>query len=661
MTRVSAGQKKLLGLGRYRFQERLSTCFFGPRYKITLDGESARSSQAPPQRHSLAPGQSLAPGHSLPPARSVYPASVRPSPDLPLAMRLVCAETQPEIERLARAVQSVRDLDHRAVLRPLQMVRSNTRLGVITHHVEGLTLAQLLAHGNSAGVAVPPALTLRIVADVVEGLEALRAHASATRRQEWLFGGLTPDNIFVGADGQSRLIDPGLTGAAARQTAYAHEPAALAYTAPELTSPDAHYTAAADVFSIGVMLWELLTGEPLFAAATAAQTLENLHRAPIERVQRHQFVRGEPIAFALAQAVANALKRSPAQRLPDYDAFMTALVQAGPIGRPEAVAELVHQATHKESMAEIKERIARMKQEQEAASTSPRITMPVINKKTQPGLGLPITMAPSEPPPASLSGAPTMPPQAQHSRSSTPAGNSAHATARMRKLPSAHQGPISITRVSNPPHVPRLGDGPEDQVSAFPIGDLRRRTSLHGMPAPRRTRWATMALAAVLLLGLGTWSLGLLDGPESASGPPTAASRQAPVPPPPAPVTAPTEAPLAVEAPAAAPVAAEPPSPAPDQASNEPQVPAAPPATQLKQPDPSAQDAATPAEKRRGRQRPEARRPNTKAPSEARRSQDVAAPPEPQSEGVIKITPAPEPPAPAPAPAPAPTAIPEDI
>ncbi|HTU63710.1 MAG TPA: hypothetical protein VMF89_34840, partial [Polyangiales bacterium] len=216
MTRVSAGQKKLVGLGRYRFQERLSTCFFGPRYKITHDGELARSSQAPPLRQSMAPGQSLAPRQSLAPAQSVYPGSIRPSAEMPLAMRLVCADTQPEIERLARAVQSVRDLDHRAVLRPLQMVRSSTRIGVITHHIEGMTLAQLLAHGNSAGISVPPALTLRIMADVIEGLDALRAHATATRRQDWLFGGLTPDNIFVGCDGQSRLIDAGLSGAAAR-------------------------------------------------------------------------------------------------------------------------------------------------------------------------------------------------------------------------------------------------------------------------------------------------------------------------------------------------------------------------------------------------------------------------------------------------------------
>jgi eukaryotic-like serine/threonine-protein kinase len=661
MTRVSAGQKKLVGLGRYRFQERLSTCFFGPRYKITHDGELARSSQAPERRQSMAPGQSLSPRQSLAPAQSVYPGSIRPSAEMPLAMRLVCADTQLEIERLARAVQSVRDLDHRAVLRPLQMVRSSTRIGVITHHIEGMTLAQLLAHGNSAGISVPPALTLRIMADVIEGLDALRAHATATRRQDWLFGGLTPDNIFVGCDGQSRLIDAGLSGAAARQPAFAHEPSALAYTAPELTGPDPQFSAACDVFSIGVMLWELLTGEPLFAAATAAQTLENLHRAPIERVQRHQFVRGEPIAFALAQAVANALKRNPAQRTPDYDSFMTALVQAGPIGRPEAVAELVTHSTSKESIAELKERIARMKQS-EVSSTSPRITMPV-NKKTQTGLG-PVTLPPPGDPERS-SGAPTLPPQHELVTPSVP--NNAHATARMRRLPNAPHGPISITRISSAPQLqtpsvgPRLNTNIEDQISAYPIGDLRRN-SLHRTRAPARRSWAPLLLAAAVLLGIGTYSLGHLKFGEQNGAPPTAASRLPPSAVPPTP-TAPPEGPVAAptptaEAPAAE-VLAQPPVEAPEP--QEPKAAPQPIAPQAK-PDKNAPDASTPGERRRTK-KSEGRRANaepkaSKTPSESHRTPNKPAEAHPaQREGVLKITPAPV----APAPAPAPSAIPEDI
>jgi serine/threonine-protein kinase len=476
-----------------------------------------------PQRNSISPTSS-----SLIPAESLYPTKVRPSAEAPLAMRLVCVETQVEIERMARAVQSVRDLDHRAVRKPLQMVRSSTRLGVITQHIEGITLAQLLANANTAGVAVPPAVALRIIVDVLEGLEALRAHATAARRQDWLFGGLTPDSIFVGADGQSSLLDPGLTGAAARLPAFAHEPAALAYTAPELTSPDAQYTAACDVFSLGVMLWELLTGQPLFAAGTAAQTLENLHRAPIARVQRNQFVRGEPIAFALAQTVASALKRTSTQRLRDYDSLSTALLQAGPIGRPEVVAELVQRCSRKEDFGELSHGIALPQDTvaEEAPVTSPKITVPITTKiptRTQPGLAPPSALLPSVVPPRFELPSPSTAP----ADSALPERSRSRATTtRIRKVPSARPGASRPEpRPANPPADLRMRSDIVDQVSAFPIGDLKPATQ-------RRSSFVPMAIAATVLLGLGAWSLRLFEGggkPPELS--PAAASGHAPQPP----------------------------------------------------------------------------------------------------------------------------------
>jgi serine/threonine protein kinase len=508
MTHATAAESRPAGLGRYRFRETLSTSFFGPRYSVDYDGTAAHS-DAPPAAHG---------------ARS----SLRSRADLPLALRLIEVDAPHLLERMARAVQAVREVDHRSVLRPLQIVRASTRLGIVTQNIEGVTLAKLLQDASAREESVPPSIALRIVADLLNGLQAVSDQGPPGRRRDWGYGGVTPDSIHVGLDGQTRFLDPGIASAAARQPCWSHEASALAYTAPEQTGADATFDAVSDNFSVGVILWELLTCRPLFGASTAAETLERVHLAPIPRVQRQLFVRGEPIVFALAQAVSHALRRDPKQRFNSYDEFADALDSAGEPANRARVSELVRLSLPAQP-------------ERAAESVRPA---PSTGRHSVPPHVEPLRPAPL-PLPAARVEAPSR---------AEPAGSVLALEQRPEPANDSYW-PASAAWVPEP----------TETHTAFPIGDLSSRPT-----AVRRTAWS-VAFACAAAAGLGVLGWQMLGhttttrSAATAAAPPSAAPEPSHALPIPAPSPAPPQA-----APELNPAQLGQPAPGPVDAHNQP-------------------------------------------------------------------------------------------
>jgi serine/threonine protein kinase len=99
-------------------------------------------------------------------------------------------------------------------------------------------------------------------------VEQLALIVAYLHRQGVVHGNLKPGNVLLAADGIPRLTDFRLSGGLFQcpPPEDARAPAALAYLAPELTEPDADPRPHADIYGLGVILYELLTGRPPFAA-----------------------------------------------------------------------------------------------------------------------------------------------------------------------------------------------------------------------------------------------------------------------------------------------------------------------------------------------------------------------------------------------------------
>jgi hypothetical protein len=123
------------------------------------------------------------------------------------------------------------------------------------------------------------------------------------------FGGVSPDNVFIGYDGIIELLDAARTQAA--------------YLAPEqVTGGDVDRRA--DVFSLGIILWELLTATNLFARATASETRIAVVDDPIHEVRD---VNPEVPAI-VADVLGAALSRDRTARFDSVEAFSKALAGA---------------------------------------------------------------------------------------------------------------------------------------------------------------------------------------------------------------------------------------------------------------------------------------------------------------------------------------------
>ncbi len=167
---------------------------------------------------------------------------------------------------------------------PIQEVgESDQGYYLVMDYVEGDTLARVLAKATKGQTRVPYAVTIRILLDVLAGLHA--AHQMKDDHGmplEIVHRDVSPQNILVGVDGVSRVVDFGVARAASRlsTTRSGQLKGKLAYMAPEQARGGV-IDRRADLFSCGIVLWEALATKRLFKGDGEAETLNRVLYEPI--------------------------------------------------------------------------------------------------------------------------------------------------------------------------------------------------------------------------------------------------------------------------------------------------------------------------------------------------------------------------------------------
>ncbi|MFO0738319.1 MAG: serine/threonine-protein kinase [Labilithrix sp.] len=196
---------------------------------------------------------------------------------------------------------------------------------VVMDYVPGLSASDVIRLAHPAGVPIP--FALKIAADALRGLHAAHEACDAFGRPlQIVHRDVSPQNILVGADGVTRMLDFGIAKAAHRihSTRPGDVKGKLAYMSPEQLM-GADVDRRSDLRAVGVVLWEMLTGAPLFHMKREEDTVEKIIRGRVRRPS--ELVSDLPAE--IDAIVMRALSLHPADR------FATALEMAQAI---EAVA-----------------------------------------------------------------------------------------------------------------------------------------------------------------------------------------------------------------------------------------------------------------------------------------------------------------------------------
>jgi serine/threonine protein kinase len=219
------------------------------------------------------------------------------------------------------------------------VVASQGELFLVMEYVQGESFARLLHVTKTNGERIPRDIVCSILVAVLYGLHA--AHEAKSERGEPLgivHRDVSPQNILVGVDGITRVLDFGIAKAAGRAqvTREGQVRGKMAYIAPEQLQ---HGSAnrQADVYAASVVLWEALTGERLFLsdseAATIAKVLTGEVSAPSAIVPE--------VPPELDAVVMRGLKRDPTERFETAREMARALEACGPVASPTRVGEWV--------------------------------------------------------------------------------------------------------------------------------------------------------------------------------------------------------------------------------------------------------------------------------------------------------------------------------
>ena len=203
-------------------------------------------------------------------------------------------------------------LHHPNIVRVLDFGEDHGELFMAMEYVEGTSCARLLRNVAAKGRQFPLAVALFIAREVLEALAyAHDAKDEQGRPLGIVHRDVSPGNILVSASGDVKLTDFGIVRSEfiARRTYPGELKGKIGYMSPEQVV-GGDVDPRSDLFTLGIVLSEMLLTRPLFPGRSEMETLTRIYEADLRTLEQH----GDDLPNALLEILRWTLQRRPNDR-----------------------------------------------------------------------------------------------------------------------------------------------------------------------------------------------------------------------------------------------------------------------------------------------------------------------------------------------------------
>ena len=243
------------------------------------------------------------------------------------------AESAEFVERFLDEARLVVQLSHGNLVQVFDMGTEQGHYYLAMEYVDGLDLRQVLHMMRNGEGELPVKLVLHVVAELAKGLAYAHSRAGEDGHNLGIVHrDVKPSNVMVSREGEVKLLDFGIAKAAGRMS---HSISGslhgkFLYMSPEQASGES-LDPRSDIFSVGTVAYEMLTGMRPFHGETELRTLDLIKDGSHDKPSVHR----DGLPEAVESIIEKCLARDPADRYASADelhhAALSTLVESGEV------------------------------------------------------------------------------------------------------------------------------------------------------------------------------------------------------------------------------------------------------------------------------------------------------------------------------------------